>query len=457
MKKHTNPMTARDVALDILIQYETLDAFSNLLLHQELEKSNLEARDKRLVTELVYGVIQRKNSLDWVIKGLLKKGGKGLELWVHQLLRLGLYQMIYLDKIPERAAVHETVQIAKVRGHKGISGLVNGIMRSYLREHHKRSPLFAPKNQQEEAIVYSHPTWMVQRLHELYGAEQAIAIMKAQNEPPKVSVRLNRMKWDREEFVEMWNEEEQGEASDSEVSLDGVILKQVGNAANHSYYQNGAYTIQDESSMLVGYAVDPKPGMKVLDACAAPGGKTTHLAELMENDGSILAYDIHPHKIELVKQHAERLGISIIETRVRDAREIPLDDEKSKFDVILLDAPCSGLGVIHRKPDIKWSKEAKQIRALTQLQAQLLDHMTHLLKPGGVLVYSTCTWEARENKEQIELFLKRHPEFSADEKLIDSFPDLVRERAIMGNGWVQILPHHFHSDGFFIAKLRKNS
>lgn len=456
MKKTNQRQSARDVALDILIQYETQEAFSNILLNQSLERSELEPRDKRLVTELVYGVIQRKNSLDWVIGQFISQG-KSIESWVHQLLRLGLYQMIYLDKIPERAAVHETVEIAKIRGHKGISGLVNGVLRNFLRNKERYSPTFTPTSYEEKAIVYSHPVWMVKRLHEVYGDSEAIAVLQAQNEPPKVSVRLNQMRWDREEFIEMWNEEETGEAFISELAPDGVILRGSGNAASHFYYQDGSYTIQDESSMLVARTVDPKPGMRVLDACAAPGGKTTHLAELMNDEGVVVAYDIHNHKMDLIRQHARRLGLHQIKTRVSDAREIQLDTDEPLYDAILLDAPCSGLGVIHRKPDIKWSKEAKQIRALTVIQSDLLERMATLLKPGGTLVYSTCTWEPKENREQVEQFLQRHPEFELDPSIFELLPAIVKERAITGEGWLQLLPHHFHSDGFFIARMKKKA
>ncbi|MDQ0416471.1 16S rRNA (cytosine967-C5)-methyltransferase [Croceifilum oryzae] len=456
MKKNNQRQSARDVALDILIQYESKEAFSNLLLNQSLERSQLEPRDKRLVTELVYGVIQRQNSLDWVIDKLISRGSKSVEPWVRQLLRMGLYQMIYLDKIPERAAVHETVEIAKARGHKGISGLVNGVLRNFLRNKEKFSPTFTPTSHKEEAIVYSHPLWMVKRLHEVYGDKEAVKALQAQNQPPKVSVRINSMRWDRDAFIEAWNEEETGGASPSELALDGVILKGVGNAASHFYYQEGAYTIQDESSMLVARAVDPKPGMRVLDACAAPGGKATHLAERMNDEGTVIAYDVHNHKMDLIREQARRLDLEHIKTRVSDAREIELDGEPL-YDAILLDAPCSGLGVIHRKPDIKWSKETEQIRDLTKIQSELLDRMATLVKPGGTLVYSTCTWEPQENREQVEQFLKRHPEFELDPTIFELLPGIVKKRGIAGDGWIQLLPHHFNSDGFFIARMKRQA
>jgi 16S rRNA (cytosine967-C5)-methyltransferase len=207
--------------------------------------------------------------------------------------------------------------------------------------------------------------------------------------------------------------------------------------------------------MLVAPALDPKPGMKVLDVCAAPGGKTMHLAERMKNEGSILACDIHEHKLELISSNANRLGITIVTPKLADGRELGKQIAPETFDAILLDAPCSGLGVIRRKPDLKWSKEAEMIEPLVQLQRELLEAAAPLLKPGGALVYSTCTIEPRENREQVEAFLSRHPEFSADENWQENLLPLVRERAIIEAGWLQILPHHFMSDGFFIARMIK--
>lgn len=447
--------TAREVALDILIQIEEQQAYSNLALNQKLQHSNLDPRDKRLVTELVYGCVQRQNTLDWMILQLVKKA-RSLEPWVKQVLRIGLYQLAYLDKIPERAAVHETVQLTKRRGHLGISKLVNGVLRNYLRRKHELRPPRHPRTLSEKAIAYSHPAWMIKHLETAYGEEIAHQVCEANLIPPKVSVRVNTLQMDRERFIAQWNQTEEGEAIPSEWVPDGVIIRQGGNPAYSRLFQQGACTIQDESSMLVSRILSPKPGMKVLDACAAPGGKTTHLAQLMENEGIILANDIHPHKIDLIQSQSNRLGIQIVETESCDARQLPQRLPKHElYDAILLDAPCSGLGVIHRKPDIKWSKEAQDIQMLVQMQQELLVSLSTLLKPGGTLVYSTCTWEPSENCEQVTRFVQEHPEFILDQTITSDLPSQVQERVIIGSGWIQILPHHFHSDGFFISRLIK--
>jgi 16S rRNA (cytosine967-C5)-methyltransferase len=449
--------TARDIALDVLIAVEKQGSYSNLMLNDALKKHALSSRDRGLATELVYGTIQRQNTLDWILNRLIKKGVQSLEAWVRQLLRMGLYQIRYLDKIPSRAAVHETVQIAKQRGHKGISGLVNGVLRNYLRREREWRLPDHPNTVQEMALITSHPEWLVRRLQEVYGVEETFAMLQANNRPPKMALRGNPLKASRDALIKRLREAfPEAKVSPSEAAPQGVVLEGAGNAALHPLYQEGWYTVQDESSMLVGHLLAPKPGERGLDACAAPGGKTTHLAELMQNQGNLLACDIHPHKVKLIRDHAERLGISIIETRQADARELS-GNETDAYDFVLLDAPCSGWGVIRRKPDIKWSKEPGEVKQLVQLQRQLLKAVAQLVKPGGVLVYSTCTLEPKENREQVEWFLAKHPEFEWDASFADRLPDGVQRKARVEKGSVQILPHHLDSDGFFISRLRKKS
>lgn len=448
-------LSARETALSILVKWEERQAYSNLLLNQVLKESSFDERDKRLITELVYGTIQRKNTLDWILNQLVKKGVQSLELWVRQLLRLGVYQLLYLHRIPERAAIYETVQISKKRGHRGISGLVNGVLRSFVRNEQKLTPKSDPQTLTEKAIYYSHPEWMIKRMEQAYGEDETKEALLSNQQPPRVSVRVNPLKIERVAFIKEWNTTENGKAKVSEIATEGVTISGGGNPAFTKWFQEGYCTIQDESSMLVASALSPEPGMKVLDVCAAPGGKTTHLAEMMKNQGEIVACDVHDHKLSLIQSNASRLGVDMISVRQIDGRMLPKHFQPGTFDAILLDAPCSGLGVIRRKPDLKWSKEAKNIDALVELQKELLDAAAPLLKPGGVLVYSTCTWEPRENMEQMNSFLKRHPDFAGDNRLLDKMPDPVKSRAQSGEFWIQILPHHFMSDGFFISRVIK--
>jgi 16S rRNA (cytosine967-C5)-methyltransferase len=442
--------SARVWALDTLQKWQQENAFSNLLLNQQLQKSNLDNRDKRLVTELVYGTIQRLNTLDHIIDQLGKT--KKMDLWVRQLLQLSLYQSLFLDKIPERAVVHEAVEIAKWKGNIGVSKFINGVLRSFLR----RKDEFVTKpdatSLKDRALFYSFPEWMVAHLTQAYGIDIANKVMDACNLSPKISIRINALRSNRDEYVAKWEERDSIEVAPSIISDDGIILEGGGNAADQAEYREGLYTVQDESSMLVAAILDPKPGMHILDACAAPGGKTTHLAEKMQNKGRITALDIHKHKVKLIESSAKRLGISIIETKAMDVRKFATEE---LFDAVLLDAPCSGLGVIPRKPDIKWRKSPEEIDQLVLIQQQLLETVAPKIKSGGILVYSTCTWTKAENEQQIARFLANHPDYYADDSFQHVLPEKVKETAILGDGWIQILPHHFHSDGFFIARLRR--
>ncbi|SFS51009.1 16S rRNA (cytosine(967)-C(5))-methyltransferase RsmB [Marininema halotolerans] len=446
--------TAREVALDILIDTEERGAYSNLLLNDRLKKSKLtDTRDRGLVTELVYGTIQRRNTLDWVLNTLVKKGVSSIEPWVRQLLRMGIYQLRYLDRIPSRAAVHETVDQAKSRGHKGIAGLVNGVMRGYLRREREWDLPSSTQDIRQLALLYSHPEWMVRRWVEVYGVETTTALLAANNEPPTISLRFNPLKTDRQSLIHFLQEEyPEAEVTPSTIASQGVIFRGGGNPALHSRYREGWYSIQDESSMIVSEVVDPQPGERGLDGCAAPGGKTTHLAERMKNEGAILSCDIHGHKVALIRENLDRLGLTMVETKEMDLRELP-DKVEHPFDFVLLDAPCSGLGVIRRKPDIKWSKEVSEIEGLIQLQAELLDAAANLVAPNGVLVYSTCTIEPRENEEQVRAFLARNESFQLDDHIEERLSTPVKNQALIQKGRLQILPHHFHSDGFFITRM----
>jgi len=441
---------ARELALDVLNRVEEQKSYSNLELKSVLDKADLSAADAGLVTELVYGTIQRKLTLDFVLSHFV--GGKKLQAWVRNLLRVSLYQIRFLDRIPERAAVHEAVEIAKRRGHQGIASMVNGVLRNVLRQ-----PDVWEREPQGDlverlSVAYSHPQWLVHQWLEVYGEEKTRAICEANNRAPHSSIRVNRLKTSREALLSQMQEE--GKAAEASLlSPDGILLAG-GNPAGTSWFQKGYCTVQDESSMLVALAVAPKAGMRVLDACAAPGGKTTHLAERMDNQGEIVASDVHPHKRELIVRTAKRLGIDIIEAIVSDALDLP-DRNLGRFDRILLDAPCSGLGVIRRKPDLKWNKTPEDVKAIAELQYELLVRLSSMLAPDGLLVYSTCTIEPAENQEIVKRFVAEHPEFVLDQTLADEMPPAVREKLDATPGFMQILPQDFDSDGFFIARLKR--
>ncbi|USG67658.1 16S rRNA (cytosine(967)-C(5))-methyltransferase RsmB [Brevibacillus ruminantium] len=443
---------ARDIALDVLNRVEEHQSYSNLELKSVLDREELRAVDAGLVTELVYGTIQRRLTLDTALDQFIR--GKKVQSWVKNLLRLSVYQIHYLDRIPDRAVVHEAVEIAKRRGHQGIASMVNGVLRNVLRQPGLWKELGQGDEIRQLSILESHPEWLVRRWAAQYGLEETRQICESNNRPPHPSIRVNTLKLTREELSEKLAAHF-STVELSAVSPDGLLLDG-GHAAGTQWYRQGDFTIQDESSMLVAPALAVEPGMKVLDACAAPGGKTTHIAALMQNRGKLIASDVHPHKRDLIAQNARRLGTTIIEPIVSDALHLG-EKNLGQFDRILLDAPCTGFGVIRRKPDLKWNKTPEDVKAIAELQYELLQSVSELLQPGGLLVYSTCTIEREENEKIVERFVREHPEFELDPSLSKDLPEAVREKVDKGLGYIQVLPHHFESDGFFIARIKRKA
>jgi 16S rRNA (cytosine967-C5)-methyltransferase len=446
--------SAREVALDVLIRVERDQSYSNLLLDKALHDQALKRSDAALATELVYGTIQRLNTIDYFLEKFVHNGIRHLQPWVRCLLRLSFYQLLYLDRIPAHAAVHEAVNIAKKRGRGGgTAGLVNAVLRNALRHPERLEVPAEGPPVRRIALKHSHPEWLVARWMRQYGEETAEAICAANNLPPRGSVRANAMRTSREQLVERLRADGL-DASPSPLAPSGIIVQRGGNLARTRWYREGELSIQDESSMLVAEIVAPLPGMRVLDCCAAPGGKATHMAEMMRDAGEICAVDLHAHKVKLIEEQARRLNLSCIRAIACDARQLPDRFAPQSFDRILLDAPCSGFGVIRRKPELKWRKSEADITALSALQQDLLRRVGKLLKPGGALVYSTCTIEREENESVVEAFVREHPEFVIDRTDFPQLPDPVRA-SLAQRGMVQILPSDYGSDGFFIARLRR--
>jgi 16S rRNA (cytosine967-C5)-methyltransferase len=408
----------------------------------------LPKKDVALLTEMVYGTIQRRDTLDYYLKPFIKT--KKLERWVRVLLRLSLYQMMYLERIPDRAILFEAVEIAKKRGHKGIASMVNGVLRSIQRQ---GVPSLDEMGDEMErlAIATSHPRWLVQRWVEQFGIEETRKMCEVNLLPPDQTARVNTWKTTVAEVLTMLKEEGI-EAVPSDV-IDAGIKIVKGNVARTKAFREGLLTIQDESSMLVGYALGVHEGDRVLDSCAAPGGKTTHIAELLRNTGQVIALDLHEHKVKLIQDQAERLQLSNVEARQMDSRTVRSHFSEESFDKILVDAPCSGFGGVRRKPEIKYNKKEEDVEQLAAIQLDILSAVAPLLKKGGTLVYSTCTIDRDENERVIERFLATHPQFVLDPTLESRLPAPVQR--YVQNGQLQLLPHYFHSDGFFIASLRK--
>ncbi|MFE8695232.1 16S rRNA (cytosine(967)-C(5))-methyltransferase RsmB [Cytobacillus sp. FJAT-53684] len=439
----------RETALDLLESVEKNQSYSNLLLNNAIKKNEINQKDIGLLTELTYGTLQRKMSLDFFLQPFLK-GNKKIETWVKQLLRLTLYQMVYLDKIPDRAAIFEAVEIAKKRGHKGISGMVNGVLRNIQRQ---GLPSLDSLNDPNErlAIETSHPLWLVKRWVDQLGFEQTKQMCELNLTAPLQTARVNLTKTTIDDCLAQLAEE--GFEVEGSPAIPEAIKCLRGNLANSNAFKEGLITIQDESSMLAAYALGASENEKIMDACAAPGGKSTHIAEKLQNTGQVVSLDLHEHKVKLINDNARRLNLTNIVTSTLDSRKVQEHFEKESIDRILLDAPCSGLGVMRRKPDMKYTKKETDLLQLSTIQMNLLNAVSPLLKKGGILVYSTCTVDREENQHVVASFLKEHTDFEGDVSVKERMPEAIQP---LVNGYeLQILPQDIGSDGFYIACLRK--
>jgi 16S rRNA (cytosine967-C5)-methyltransferase len=434
----------REIALELILKVEKQGSYSHLLINDALKKQDLNAADRGLLTELVYGTIQRKITLDFYLEPFLKKEP---EDWVQNLLRLSVYQLAFLDKIPEHAILHEAGEIARKRGHEGVTKFVNGVLRNIIRS---GFPSFNDISDDvlRLSIEASLPEWLAERLIDQYGYRQALELGEAFLVPPNQTVRVNTTETNPKSLVKEFAD--QGIASKVSETIPWALEIEKGSIANTNAFKTGKCTIQDESSMVVAYALELKDDLDVLDACAAPGGKTTLIAEKMNGTGSVMALDIHAHKTKLVEQAARRLNLLNIRTLALDARKATTEFEEKSFDRVLVDAPCSGFGVLKRKPDIKYSKKPEDITRLSEIQLAILDEVSQLVKENGILVYSTCTIDQMENTEVVQTFLNSHPEF---EMLSVSVPKTL-EHLKTGND-LQILPTDFGSDGFYVASFKR--
>ncbi len=410
---------AREIAMKVIYDVEFNGAYSNMVLKKSLKSA--ENQDKAFITTLVYGVISRKLTLDYVIKAYSKiKLGK-ISKYILVILRMGLYQLMFMDKIPESAAVNESVKLAKRYGHGASAGFVNGILRNYI-----RNGIEIPEN--NLSVKYSYPEWLCDKWTGDFGFDFAEELMRAMNIEPKLTIRPNTLKTTRDALKQKL------EANGVKCEINGISLVCGGfDVANDKLYLDGLYTVQDTAASNAAIALNPKAGDTVIDMCAAPGGKTTHLAEIMENKGKILAFDIHEHKIKLIEANAKRLGIDIIAAKPADTAALD-ESLKNTADKVLCDVPCSGLGIIRRKPDIRWNKEDTE--GLWTVQRKILGNAAEYLKNGGELVYSTCTINREENEGITGKFLENHADF-----------EKISEKTYY--------PHIDGTDGFYICKMRK--
>ena len=435
----TKVETARNLALAVLEDVFVNQAYSNIALNKHLKGSQLSAPDKGLVTEIVYGTVARKLTLEWYLSHFIQDRDK-LDNWLYILLLLSAYQLRYLDKIPNHAVVNEAVELAKAR-KKGSEKMVNAVLRRILREGWPDIATIKRKNKRD-SIAYSIPVWLVSKLKEEYGEERAQAIFKSLLVRNKASIRIADLS--RKEEIKAVLE-----ASDSPLAASGLVKEQ-GHFAGHDLFSEGAITIQDESSQLVAPTLNLQGHEQVLDACAAPGGKTAHMASFLTS-GKVTALDLYDHKLDLIQENAQRLGVADrVQTQKLDARKVHEFFEKDSFDKILVDAPCSGIGLLRRKPDIKYNKETADFTSLQEIQLEILGSVCQTLRKGGIITYSTCTIVSEENFQVVEAFLESHPEFE-QVKLEHECKDILKD------GCILITPELYGSDGFFISQFRKIS
>ena len=440
----------REVALKVLYNIEVNKAYSNIALDEEINKNIkiLDNRDIGFISELTYGVITWKLTIDEIIKKYSNLRLKKISPWILNILRMGIYQIVFLNKVPKSAAVNESVNLAKRYGHKGSSNFVNAILRKVSKNDYEE--MFNIENNVERiSKTTSMPVWIVETLLKENTLEKVEEICKNSNLKPELSIRVNNLKTSKEELKKKL--EEKDIKVENGVLEDFLILKNAKNIENIEEFKNGFFTVQDEAAGLTAKILNPQINDTVLDACSSPGGKTTYLAEIMKDKGEVIAFDIHPHRVKLVEQVSKRLNLKSIKTDVKDS-SIYDEKYKEKFDKILLDVPCLGLGVLKRKPDIKWQRKKEDIKEISKIQKQILDTCSKYLKKGGALVYSTCSILKEENEDVVNEFLEENENFEMEK--IELEENNYFKKFCKNNKFLQVYQNE-KSDGFFICKMMK--
>ena len=431
---------ARVVAHRVLLRVTEEGAFADRAFRAEADRAWLDPRERAFAQQLAYGTVQRLAALDHVLAAVADRPLDRIDPPVRDALRLGLFQLVWMDSVPDRAAVEQTVELAK-SASRAAGGFANAVMRRAARE--ARGLL----EQAPPAVRESHPEWMLRMWTDALGAAEAAALLVRDNEPPESAVRANELRTTREslrrELAELGVE-----SHDAPGLPEGLVLDTPFDVHGSEPFARGDLMPQSRSSMLVAHVLDPEPGERVLDMCAAPGGKTTHIAALMDGRGSVVAVEHNERRAAELAENRDRLGASIVEVLARDARD-PV--EPGGFDRVLLDPPCSDLGTLQSRPDARWRKTPEQVEELAAVQAELLESAAAQVRPGGTLVYSTCTISPAENERRLAAFIEGHADFAAD--------DLGAERPELASPadrrFLQVLPHRHGTDGFFIGRLRR--
>ncbi|MGI5860745.1 MAG: 16S rRNA (cytosine(967)-C(5))-methyltransferase RsmB [Myxococcales bacterium] len=439
-------MSARAIAFKVLVQVERVGAYLGVALDSGLRSAGpLTRQDAALATELAYGVARRALTLDAAIAAHSKRSLRKLETPVHVALRLGAYQLLFLDRVPEHAAVAETVELVKQQGLARAASFVNAVLRKIAAD--KTIPLpDAPLDRL--SVAESHPAWLVRRWAARFGLDETTALCRADNEPAPVCVRVNTTRATRDEVAAALAACDVA-SKPTPLSPIGLLLDEPGPLFNLEPFRKGLFQVQDEAAQLVSMLAVIEPGMRVLDACAAPGGKACHLAEQLRGEGEVYAVDIHERKLRRLETEAQRLGIeSLIRLRAADASR-PLPFDEGSFDVILLDAPCTGLGTLRRHPEIRYRRSEDDIARMAGIQGALADNLLRYLKPGGSLVYSVCSMEPEEGEERVASLAARGLSVAPPQA-----PGVSWSEVTTPSGAIATFPHRHHCDGFFAARLR---
>lgn len=437
---------ARTAAVQALLQVEESEGYSNIVIDKTIRQMELPPREAALASALFYGVLEKRIALDWALNRFSKKPVEKLDAPVREILRLAVYQLLYMDKIPDSAAVNEAVKACRKAGKSSASGFVNGVLRNFLR--HRENLSWPQTGDETLSIQYGCPVYWIQFWREAYGEDFCQKLLESLSHPPFLYARVNPLRGSVKAFVD--KAVETGMKVTPVESVPGAVrLEHTGSVAEHPLYQEGWFHVQDLSSQVCCLQGQLQPGMRVVDVCAAPGGKTFTAAEWMENQGELFAYDLYKGKVGLIRSGAERLGLSCVQTAVRNAETPSFSPEAA--DVVFCDAPCSGLGILRRKPEIRY-KKPKNLKELPGLQGRILHQAAQLVKPGGRLVYSTCTLNPEENGKVADEFLKEHPEFvPAAVKIPSGMSRAIQEP----ENHFTMTPFACGTDGFFIAVFQK--
>ncbi len=414
---------------------------------------DMSQRDKNLVFSIVYGVLRQQRRLDWMLSHFLKTGGGNVDAPVRNILRIGLFQIMFLSRIPDSAAVNTSVELTKIIKKPWATRFVNGVLRNAVRGYAAIS-LPDPKACPELAIAVEHsmPDWLVSRWIARFGLSQTLRLCNVVNNIPPITLRANTLKTTRDDLLCAMTGHVR-EADITSLSPEGLRLHHPEAPVSAlPGFSEGWFQVQDEAAQLVTMLLNPQPGETVLDACAGMGGKTGHIAQQMHNQGRVMALDIRQDKLKKIRAEMIRLGISIVETGCHDLTQMPLPRD-CLYDRALLDAPCSGLGVLRRNPDIKWRSSLDRIRHCAAEQLRLLDQVSRYVKPGGCIVYAVCSTEPEENEAVIESFLQRRPEYRVDDGAGDMPCGIALPMDVCG--YLRTFPHQHDMDGFFAVRLKK--